>query len=392
MHVLVTAVIMLSVSTVHAGERKARRAQELSDRAMELLAAGDAEGANRKIGKALRKDPDDPRHHFRQAEIYTTLAARVGEPVLQALLEQGAAMHYQWVAENTQPGDLLGVLAGMNLVEESAWLVLPEPSCTEQAQAHWDRAEQAFGQRDVAGAKLAYAQAVELCPEHPTLRVYYGDAFHLEHDFDSALEQYTEALELEPCHWQAHRFMADTHIARGEGEGALDHLVDAVACNPGYDPAWAQLGSVLAYLGVELRAPQVDKLQMLSLVAADSLPGGKEPSSEVSINARVWTLYAQALEAQRATEGGSAIEQERAAVRAALAGVGAELAGRAWKLPGLLPWAQLAQAERDGMLDAAIFVFLHDASLAEDFVAWRDDNHEAFGEWIVRNLAAPPSP
>ena len=386
-------IVFLSLITVaRGGERKARRAQALSDRAMELLAEQDVVGASRKIGRALKKAPDDPRIHFRQAEIYSTMAARVGEPTLRALLEQGAAEHYTWVAEHTDPEDLLAVLARLNLQGHEGWISLPDPGCSELAMTHWDAAEVAFGQRDAGAAAQAYARAVELCPEHATLRVYYGDVFHIQHDYDRAKEQYRAAIELEPCHWQAHRFLADAHIALGEAEEAFAHLGVSIACNPGYDPAWAQLSGILSHLGMQVDQPSVDKLQMLSLVATGSLPEGHEPASEVSLNARVWTAYADALAAERAVRPEqSALEGERAAVRTALASVQLDLAGVGWGLPSLQAWSLLARAEQGGVLDMAIFVLLHDGTLAEDFLVWRDDNVEGLRDWIMETMVLDPN-
>jgi Tfp pilus assembly protein PilF len=384
-------VLLLLPSTALAGGRKAAKAEALSDRAMELLAEEDVAGANKKIGKALKKAPDDPLHHFRQAEIYGVMAARVGDPQFSALLEQGSAMHYAWVLEHVEPTDLLAVLARMNLEERQAWMELPDPGCSADAQVHWDAAEVAFGQHDAGAAQAAYAKAVEGCPEHATLRVYYGDVFHIQNDFAGAVAQYQVALELEPCHWQAHRFLADSYIALGEVEGTFAHLATSIACNPGYTPAWAQLSGILGHLGIEVRQPVVDKQHMLALVATDSLPEGKEPSSEVSLNARVWSGYAEALAAEKDQRPEAAtLEQERAAVRAALAGLDTDLAPVSWKLPGLQVWGLLARADQQGQLDMAIFVLLHDQDLADDFLAWREDNIEALREWILSTMVLDP--
>lgn len=383
--------LLLLPNSVHAGERKAAKAEALSERAMELMAEEDFPAANRKIGKALKKAPDDPLHHFRQAEIYNTMAARVAEPQLRALLEQAALMHFAWVVDNVEPTDLLAVLARMHLEETKAWMELPDPGCPAEAQAHWDAAEVAFGQHDVAAAQAAYAKAVEGCPEHPTLRVYYGDVFHIQHDFAGAVAQYQVALELEPCHWQAHRFLADSYIALGEVEGTFAHLATSLACNPGYKPAWAQLSGILGHLGIQVDQPVVDKQHMLALVATDSLREGKEPSSEVSINARVWAGYAQALAAEKEQRPeASTLEQERAAVRAALAGLDTDLAPVRWGLPGLQVWSLLARADQAGQLDMAIFVLLHDRELADDFLAWREDKLEDLQKWILENMVIDP--
>ena len=130
------------------------------------------------------------------------------------------------------------------LLAYEAWLRLGAFVAIFAAMAAWDKAEVAFGQGDVLGAREYYEVATASC-EHPRLWTYYGDTFFNLGDMDGAIAAYDHALEIEPCYWVARRFKGDALVAKGFRDEGIRWTASALACNPQYEPAWAYLQPLL---------------------------------------------------------------------------------------------------------------------------------------------------
>lgn len=178
------------------------------------------------------------------------------------------------------------------------------------------------------------------------------------------MRRYEHALVLDPCNWQALRFLADHKVKNGQPDEAYVHLVDAMACNPNYAEGRGALAEVVASGSVPIRWPEAPP-QTLQVDA-----GGP------------WT----ALAAERARALGTGVtpmEAERVAVKAALATWRAQpSANEAFRL--------LSDAEAAGTLDPAIYALLLDRPLFPEFLAWRDAHRAEMVAYIKASLATYP--
>lgn len=312
--------------------------------------------------KALRLAPEHVEAHFFLAE---ALARRCsGQPCPEAEVDR-MFTSFELVARQDPTGVLgglaRGVLAALRPPPGGAPLTYVGPPCPPEAEAAFEQAEAAFAEARLEVALERYTEAARACPAHPTYEVWRGDALYGLRRYDEAVAAYTHALELEPCYWVAHRFLADTLLAKGDARGAFDHAVWAVACNPTYAEGKGTLGSILTSAGGRLPWPTVP--------ARAAQPTAAAPWPEVA-----------ARRAELLAGGADALDAEREALRAVLPTAPAEF-----------EWAVLRAADKDGKLDAAIFLTLLDEPLHAAFLAWRVDHAEELRA-LVGSLAAAGLP
>lgn len=343
-------------------EARARKADAWADAARVAYEQGDDAGAMAKAAKALRFAPEHVQAHFFQGE---ALARRCsGQPCAEADLER-MFTSFELVARQDPTGVFgglaRGVLAALRPPPGGAPLAYEGPSCPADAVAAFEQAEAAFAEARLEVALERYTAAAAACPAHPMYEVWRGDALYGLRRFDEAAAAYTHALELEPCYWVAHRFLADTLLAKGDARGAFDHAVWSVACNPTYAEGKGTLGSILTSAGGRMPWPTVPTRAAQPTAAAP------------------WPQVAARREALLAA-GAAPLDAEREALREALPTAPAEF-----------EWAVLRAAEQDGKLDAAIFLMMLDEPLHASFLQWRVD-HVADLRALVGSLAAAGLP
>lgn len=360
--------LLLAVGSLHAAEPtpKQRKAESMAQEAQAALDRGDFEDAFQLARRALKKDEDNVRAHYVRgvlAELVGTAAENEADRKAALLLAQ---VDFTYVSQ-ADPDGILGGLARGRLTgrnDKRPSLPVPEVGCPPEAVAAFDAAEVAFSRHDAKTAEQLYLVAVEACPTNPTWQVYLGDAYFVQNDRAEAIRRYERALVIDPCNWQAHRFLADQYIGAGNGAQAYAHLLDALSCNPNYAEARGAMGEVVRSGSVPLRWPDAPSQ------AGQPGAGG------------AWAMLA----AERATAqgaGGSPMEAERAAVRAAI--------GKWRAAPTADPaFRLLSDAEAAGTLDAAIFALLLDAPLFPEFLTWREAHRGDLRAYIQTSLATWP--
>ena len=78
--------------------------------------------------------------------------------------------------------------------------------------------------------------------------------------------------------------------------------------------------------------------------------------------------------------GSSRLDQERAAVRAAVQYVAEQ---QQQQHPGMELWQLLAEAQESGQTDEAILVLMLDEALVEEFLAYREQNLDRLTDFVL---------
>lgn len=366
---MVLFLLALFSGPAHAGDKltpKQVKAEEEAGAAYEAFEKGDIAGCWKLVEKALRKDPENVRARYLRGVIFAALAVQEKDAQRQKDMFIVAQADLAFVAK-ADPNGVLGGIARSFLTgkgEGRPSLDVPEVQCPEAALRAFDTAETAFSRHDYATARVAYLLAIESCPQNPTFHVYLGDAYFADGDRAEAIRRYEHALVIDPCNWQALRFLADHKIKNGQPGEAYTHLVDAMSCNPNYAAGRGSLAEVVSAGSVPIHWPDA-------------------PTQTLQVDAgEPWTTLA-AERARAFAAGATPMDAERTAVKAALVAWRAKpTANETFRL--------LSDAETAGRLDEAIYALLLDRPMFPEFLAWRATHRAELVAYIKASLASFP--
>lgn len=371
---------LLLSSPAHAG--KAERIDKLIAASVEAFRAGDYAASLAKLDRAIALNPGSQELHWARISLLGRYS-QVADPSMSG--DIAAAMLAECaLTASLDPSSSLGQLAAGLATSLTRGSLFPTPSadCSDEAVARFNVAEALFGRGDMAGARRAYDDALALCPEHPVWWTYSGDAALEVGAVSDALADYDKALSLAPCYWVAHRFAADVILrAGGELSRVYDHLVSATACNPTYDLAWNDLQTLV---GDRWRRSLAEPPAEPGVISIEASTGG-EAAALALVQAAPWARWDQAMKSNK----GSALERQRAAVRAGLPLVVQLLEVQPDLDLGV--WSLWHEAEAAGLLDAAIFLASTDNELLGEYLDWREAHPGESEAWIRRTLAPFPA-
>ena len=340
------------------------RAQKFTVKAARAFDEGDVSNAFKFANKALALNPQDVHALFVRGMLAFSIGGQIdGEngPKLMA-----AGLRDLLMVSTLAPDTEMGSIARDTVMSMTSQNPFPEPAydCPPAAQAALNEAERWYSLRQPAQARAHYEAALQGCPQNANWWVFYGDVFFMAENYPGARQQYTKALERDPCNWMAHRFMADAWAKEGDAQSSYESLLRALTCNPGYAAAQQNLRSL-----VESRR-------------GTWLMGRAPVRSRQAALGGTWAVLAEARK-RASAGGGTPIEQERAAVLEALT---------AWrKAPDSdTTWKALSEAEARGELDSAIFLLLMDPALYADYIPWRDAHMDELVRFLGARLATAP--
>jgi tetratricopeptide (TPR) repeat protein len=351
--------LALILTALAVTPKQAERAEKLAEKALNNIEARRIAPAYKQVVRAIELNPESARAHYVLGYL-AFLAAQQGGPEsanLMAMSQQQFALASELDPTGVNGGLARGALGSSP--EYAPSLPVPEVVCPAGTERSYDEAEAAFARGDMPKARALYLAAIDGCPGNPSWKVYVGDTWFSEGKTAEAIAAYQDALKVDPCNWQAHRFLADVKMGLGTGypNEAYGHLVDSLSCNPNYQAARGQLGSLMRDLPGNIHWPVAPPQA--------SQAGKGEP----------WRSLAA--ERQKGLSTGlSAIDAEKAAVIATLA---------QWRQAPTKDevFVRLAKAEEEGKLEAAIFALLLDEPLFEAFLSWRPANLEAFRDYVA---------
>jgi tetratricopeptide (TPR) repeat protein/cold shock CspA family protein len=121
------------------------------------------------------------------------------------------------------------VLARPNCSPEDANEALAEIGEIEKLEPAWDevhrlRAVACNLLQDPLGARLEWNRAIELSPDRPELRLWYGKGLRLEGELDEAAEQLQVGLELDQSDWELHLELALVYLYQQKFDDAEREL------------------------------------------------------------------------------------------------------------------------------------------------------------------------
>jgi tetratricopeptide (TPR) repeat protein len=101
--------------------------------------------------------------------------------------------------------------------------------------------EAAFSRRDFDKAIKNYSQAVDLEPKNYAAVLFIGNAFHKKNDFAKAGEWYEKAIQLDPNIETAYRYYAEMLAREGDMAKARTMMVHAAVAEPYNRMVWRDL-------------------------------------------------------------------------------------------------------------------------------------------------------
>jgi tetratricopeptide (TPR) repeat protein len=361
--------------------------------------AGDLETAFTAVQQALSIDPD----HAAALRIRGRILLDVGiagqyegdprssEMIFQGLTDLQRSLELEPTGPEAEAvSELLLLLSGNSLFPD------PQVDCPEDAEAALSEAEAHFGHGELAEAAEDYERALAGCPDNATWWMYYGDVFFLQEDYTGALLKFERALELEPCHWRAHRFASDTHHRLGDLPRTYRSALLSVACNPTYEKGWDYLGQTLTNYGGTLRRVTVDWPAAPAMGEGGpviTLPQPDDDSDEAAREGALMLVYALArVPIDDETRALSPLEMEQRAVEMGLSFLAedkaaGEQAPAPSERPMLRAWQLLGAADRDGYLVEAMLMMRLDEALLPEFLAHRETHLDRLLRYTAIHLA-----
>ncbi len=264
--------------------------------------------------------------------------------------------------------------------------------------------EAAFSRRDFDEAIKNYSQAVELEPKNYAAVLFVGNAFHKKNDFAKAGEWYEKAIQLEPNIETAYRYYAEMLAREGDMVKARTMVIHAAVAEPYNRMVWRDLK---AWATVNQVA-----LDFTSVNIPDPAPNPKkdEPAFDFKLFPErpkdvsdAWKAYRSVRADWKQRKFKQHFPQERE-YRHSLAEETEALTAAVLvleKLRGNIDTAEhvtedqslllLLKLRQAGVLDAYVLFRLGDEGIAKDYPAYRATNRGKLEEYMDK-FVVPPAP
>jgi tetratricopeptide (TPR) repeat protein len=271
--------------------------------------------------------------------------------------------------------------------------VLERVNSPDALQNHKDAklqaAEALFARGDMDGALAAYQEIAAEDPKSYAAHLFAGDVYFVKHNYAQAGEWFAKAIALSPNIETAYRYWGDALMAAGDSEAALSKFIDAVVAEPYDRKPWVGLSQWAKKNSATLSPPQI------TIPTSVSGKDGKTINVDAKAldqpeTAGVWLAYAAARsnwqsESFKKTfpeekEYRHSLAEEVMAFRVALQVVG-ELQGAEIKDAGL---KQIAQLEKDGMLEAYVLISRPDDGIARDYDTYRNEHRDVLRNYVQK--------
>lgn len=252
--------------------------------------------------------------------------------------------------------------------------------------------EAAFARKDFAKAIENYQEALLLDPKLYTAALFIGDSYFASADQHKAGEWFSRAVEIDPNRETAYRYWGDSLMKLGRLTEAGDKFVEAYIAEPYNKMSAVGLIQWANKVNVRLAHPKVDIPTSVSRQDNGNTTINLDPGSLTKGDkggaGTAWMMYG--LIRASWTEGEftkqypsenkyrHSLKEEAAALRAAI---------RSIKDPDpkkLDPSLQnLMKLERDGLLEAFILMALPDEGIVRDFSAYRKENIDKLRKYVT---------
>lgn len=151
-------------------------------------------------------------------------------------------------------------MAKFRVVEDGDNRSLVPWECSSNAETAIQLGEQAYAQRNYAGAATHYRQAIADDPNCYVAHTHLGDAILFgKKDAAVALEHYNTATKLNPLDYRTHFFRGSALIRLGQRDAAMAAWRQTLALRPNY-PILRQIIDGNAQLGITMNGPFIKPL------------------------------------------------------------------------------------------------------------------------------------
>lgn len=272
---------------------------------------------------------------------------------------------------------------------------------TKEARAALEAGEDLFHKNQYDSALEKYNQAFQLDPAYAEALVYAGDCKFAQGKFAEAETYFRKAVTVDPLHERGWRFLADALLKQNKTQPFREALLGAISARPSYKAAWDNLsdwgnttGNPLKVFRVKPMAKAVVDVQTkkATVVIDQGFLAGEDKNAP-SPDFGVWVMYGMAqitkdLPPTNGEKKKSIFEAELDIWDKALK-VGQEMEAntkRKLRNPALI---QMKSFAISGDLKAAIFLLMFREAFRPDFESWKQGNPGAVNAFIEKYSLRP---
>lgn len=272
----------------------------------------------------------------------------------------------------------------------------------KEAEAAMQRGEAAFARGEFESAIQEYSHAFEMDPKLYYAALDIGDSYFRLKKTEQAGEWFTKAIQIDPNQETAYRYWGDALLANGEMKEAREKFVDGLLAEPYRQTSWNGLNNWVSQNHVHFRQLVQVKLPDPPTVDAKGHININVDTSAVEKNdaGAAWMAYSMAKALWRSQKFAKEFPQEKkyrhslkeeADALSMAASVFEE--GHSNKTikdpdPSL---ALLSELKTKGMLEPYILLILPDAGIARDYAAYKSANRKKLVQFINEYIL-PPAP
>jgi tetratricopeptide (TPR) repeat protein len=259
---------------------------------------------------------------------------------------------------------------------------VPDNEATERMR----EAEAAFTRGDLDAALTKYQAIAEADPKSYEARLFAGDVFFRKGQLDQAAEWYGKAVAVDPDRETAYRYWADALVQTGDHEGALTKLLEAIIAEPYTPRPWDGLQAWARRHHAKLARPSValstgatitsEKANTLTIHLDPKAKAG-DISADGMIYATTRGLWRSEIFAKRfpaEKQYRHSLPEEAEALKMVL--VTAE--------PAVIErrYHDLAQLDKDGMIEAYVLLSAPDEGISKDYAGYRAEHRELLQSYL----------
>ncbi len=127
--------------------------------------------------------------------------------------------------------------------EDNLWLATAKTAPSDP-KTHNNLGDYYARHRDYDSAVHEFTRAIELNPNYADAYHNRGLTYMQKGDSNKAISDYLKAIELNPGLWQSYRNLAGVYFGEGQFESALDYMQKAIEINPDEPHLWTNLGAI----------------------------------------------------------------------------------------------------------------------------------------------------
>jgi len=259
--------------------------------------------------------------------------------------------------------------------------------------------EAAFARRDFDEALKNYFQALELDPENYSAALFSGNTYDRQNNFAKAAEWYQRAIQIDPNIETAYRYYADMLARQNDLAAARKMLIHAAVAEPYNRVVWRELHAWAKLSGLQINMVYV------SVPTPDGKSAeGKPDSLQTSAVSSAWEAYRTIrTQWQQGGEFAKQFPQEKI-YRHSLPEESTALRAAATKLSDLrttpntaaliakdLAASELLKLSDAGLIDPYVLFSLGDAGIAKDYATYRESNRSQLETYMDQFVVPVPS-